>query len=310
MPDLQNNAAQIDASLIDQARQAQKMAYAPYSKHHVGVALETKSGAIITGCNVECVDYDGLEAVEAALSRLVTTHDWRKDPEITTITRAVFAVPHLDYESLVHYPSPSSLGRLRFFSGETLLITFVDTEGETEECTLDDLLPKSPNIHQSMLKFSNQAPPVVPEAPSPKKELNFEEGVLTADLFRGLRDGRNHSIAPSSGYTVSVVITTKAGGTYSGCNIETALHSAIHAEETAIANMICNEGPNAQIARAFVMTSGEDAGWPCGSCRQKLFEFATKETEIFAVNEDGTYQELTLEALLPNGFTAAQIPNK
>lgn len=40
-------------SLIEKVIAAQKMAYAPFSNFPVGAALETKSGKIFTGCNVE-----------------------------------------------------------------------------------------------------------------------------------------------------------------------------------------------------------------------------------------------------------------
>jgi len=43
--------------LIDAAKQARASAYAPYSKFAVGAALLTKSGRIITGCNVENLSF-------------------------------------------------------------------------------------------------------------------------------------------------------------------------------------------------------------------------------------------------------------
>jgi len=61
--------------LLKLARDAQKNAYAPYSKFHVGAAVLLENGEIFTGCNVENASY-GLtncaerSAIFAAVSKL------------------------------------------------------------------------------------------------------------------------------------------------------------------------------------------------------------------------------------------------
>jgi cytidine deaminase len=59
--------------LIDLAIEAQRRAYAPYSKYPVGAALRTRSGRIFTGCNVENAAYPhGMCAERVAVFKAVS----------------------------------------------------------------------------------------------------------------------------------------------------------------------------------------------------------------------------------------------
>ena len=58
-----------DQELIDLARAAAARAYAPYSKFHVGCAVESTDGEIVTGANMENACYRlGLCAEQSALT--------------------------------------------------------------------------------------------------------------------------------------------------------------------------------------------------------------------------------------------------
>ena len=50
-------AAGYKKDLVLAAVEARKYAYAPYSKFAVGAALQTQSGRIYTGCNIESASY-------------------------------------------------------------------------------------------------------------------------------------------------------------------------------------------------------------------------------------------------------------
>jgi len=58
--------------LLDTARSALSEAHVPYSGYRVGAALETASGEVYTGCNVEVANYsNSLHAEELALGTAV-----------------------------------------------------------------------------------------------------------------------------------------------------------------------------------------------------------------------------------------------
>ncbi len=43
--------------LFQQAEKVSQLAYAPYSKYHVGACIETSNGNLFSGCNVENASY-------------------------------------------------------------------------------------------------------------------------------------------------------------------------------------------------------------------------------------------------------------
>lgn len=70
--------------LIKKAKDAQKNAFAPYSRFKVGSAAETKDGKIFTGCNIENASY-GLDICAERMAIFKAVSEGHRD-----IKRVVF----------------------------------------------------------------------------------------------------------------------------------------------------------------------------------------------------------------------------
>ena len=59
---------------------ARQAAYAPYSEFRVGAAVQSESGAVYTGCNVEKAAYpEGICAEAVAITAMVMAGERRED---------------------------------------------------------------------------------------------------------------------------------------------------------------------------------------------------------------------------------------
>ena len=107
-----------------------------------------------------------------------------------------------------------------------------------------------------------------------------------------------YSYVPYSGYPVGAALLAKDGRVFTGCNVENAAYgNTLCAERTALCKAV-SEG-----AREFAMiaiAARGSAPFPCGACRQSLYEFAPDLRVL--VTWDGIVREAVLSDLLPEGF--------
>lgn len=119
-------------TLVEAAKNARQKAFAPYSKFLVGAAVETKSGKIYAGCNVESASY-GLTvcAERIAIWKAVS------EGEREFVSIAVVA----DTEELT---SPCGACRqiIWEFCGDVPVI-LTNLTGKTETVRMSELLPKA-----------------------------------------------------------------------------------------------------------------------------------------------------------------------
>ncbi|MEZ4669573.1 MAG: cytidine deaminase [Anaerolineae bacterium] len=115
----------------------------------------------------------------------------------------------------------------------------------------------------------------------------------------------HNAYIPYSNYPVGAALRAVDGTIYSGCNIENAAYPAtICAERTALVKAV-SEG-HRQFDLLVVVT--KNAGSPCGTCRQMLFEFAPTMRVILADLDGNITTTTTLNALLPDGFGPERLP--
>jgi cytidine deaminase len=118
------------------------------------------------------------------------------------------------------------------------------------------------------------------------------------ELIRLACEVRERAYAPYSNYRVGAAILLADGRFYTGVNVENASYGLSNcAERTAVFKMV-SEGRGEIIA---VAVSTENAGSPCGACRQVLAEFAG-DAPVWLVDGVGNGRQTTLHTLLPDHF--------
>ncbi|MTH97485.1 cytidine deaminase [Roseibium sp. RKSG952] len=119
-------------------------------------------------------------------------------------------------------------------------------------------------------------------------------------LFDAARAAREKAYAPYSNFLVGAALRTPDGKVFTGCNVENASYPvSVCAEGGAVGAMIA--AGYREIAEAVVI--GDAAlCTPCGMCRQRLKEFATKDLVVHVADLNGIRQSFTMDELLPAAF--------
>lgn len=132
---------------------------------------------------------------------------------------------------------------------------------------------------------------------------------MTDDIRRTLvekaAEATENSYAPYSGFAVGAALLTEDGEIFTGVNIENASYGAgICAERSAVA---CAVTAGKRRFTAVAVTAYDSKNrkaaeaWPCGICRQVLYEFS-RDMEIITGTADGEIKMLKISELLPEGF--------
>jgi len=116
-------------------------------------------------------------------------------------------------------------------------------------------------------------------------------------------EARERAYAPYSNYRVGAALLGRSGRIYTGCNVENAVYPLATCAERAAVVKAVSEGEREFVALAVVT---ENAGPPCGSCRQVLHEFGEAIVVLIA-DAEGAYRETTVADLLPDSFSVEDL---
>lgn len=123
-------------------------------------------------------------------------------------------------------------------------------------------------------------------------------------LIEAARAAQKHAYAPYSSFKVGAALLDSRGRIFAGCNIEdVSLAQTVHAEKAAIVQMVCAGGK--ECVKICVVTDAPEPVFPCGLCRQFLFEFG-EEMVVIAVGKDRQVVA-PLRELFPSPFLKSSV---
>ncbi|AYO57166.1 cytidine deaminase [Chryseobacterium sp. 6424] len=135
-------------------------------------------------------------------------------------------------------------------------------------------------------------------------------------LFDAAKKIREIAYAPYSNFQVGCAMLLENGEIVTGSNQENAAYpSGLCAERTTIFWVGANY-PDVKIKKLFVIGAPKDAISstpipPCGSCRQSILEYESKQAEtieIYFASLDGEiYKTRSIRDLLPFSFDASYL---
>lgn len=131
---------ELNEKLTEAALVARENAYCPFSNFSVGAALIDENGNMHVGCNVENSAYpEGTCAEAGAIASMIVSGARR-------IRRIVIAGGHDDIETCT--PCGGCRQKIAEFGDDETVIVMLEPNGETEEFSVADLLPRGFRLEQ------------------------------------------------------------------------------------------------------------------------------------------------------------------
>lgn len=125
------------------------------------------------------------------------------------------------------------------------------------------------------------------------------------ELLKQARSAKQGAYAPYSGFRVGAALLAKSGEVYVGANVENASYGVTCCAERVALFKAVTDGRRDFAAIAVTSDSG-DLTYPCGVCRQALYEFSP-DMQVLSSNSGLEYHKTTLKELLPHAFSGKEI---
>jgi len=125
-------------------------------------------------------------------------------------------------------------------------------------------------------------------------------------LIKKAIKARNRAYTPYSKFKVGAALLAESGEIYTGCNIENAAYPvSCCAERVAIFKAISSG--ERKFKQMAVVADTDRPVSPCGSCRQVMAEFFSKDMPIYLTNLQEETLHTSIEELLPGSFQSTDL---
>ncbi len=121
-------------------------------------------------------------------------------------------------------------------------------------------------------------------------------------LMEKAMEASKNAYVPYSKFPVGACVLTENDKIYTGCNFENASYGlTICAERNAIGSAITDN--ERKIKAIAIYSPNKENCYPCGACRQVLFEFKSQDGVVIILKNGDELALHKIEDLLPGGFS-------
>jgi len=118
-------------------------------------------------------------------------------------------------------------------------------------------------------------------------------------LIDAAKAATKNSYSPYSKFAVGAAVITKTGKIYKGANVENASYPLTNcAERSALFNAVSDGAKNIEAVAVWTSRGGV---FPCGACRQAIFELAPN-ADVIVNKKGGGIMIANIKDLLPYAF--------